>query len=183
MKPNLSRSIGVFALFALACLCTACALTPAHHNTFIGRKGDTFSLSINGTPSERTKAKEWKDSVGRRAGESYWKSASSTGKLCFNADTSEQGFGAFLQMGIQIQEVHPDREHTRWKNYMTNPRPTTATHPPEPIWVPGQDFCPKEFFLTHRLRYKELPKGTYLLTVRYQGTKNWDAKHIWLEVN
>ena len=160
----------------------ACSLAQPDHQTFLHRNGDSFSLSINKKPLERTPERRWLDANGTNAVKSYWSVEDSSGELCFLADTSTSGYGEFLQMGLTITEVRPDRPYARWKKYQTVPRTVTATHPAEPIWVPGKEFCPKEYFLTARLRYQKLPKGFYVVSVRYQGTKNWDVKHVWLEV-
>ena len=41
-----------------------------------------------------------------------------------------------------------------------------------------REYCPTEFTLTERLRYKVLPPGEYVLIVYYHGTKMWGSKEV-----
>ncbi len=158
-----------------------CSVAQPSHQAFLNRTGETIEVSINGTPSKRTELKRWRDVTDTEVEQTHWLRRTSSGRLCFNVKPRTEEFGAFRQMGISIKEFRPDRPSTRWKNYLIKPRPTRG-HQAKPNWLPGQDFCPQEYFLTGRQRYRALPLGSYLITVRYQGEKNWDAQSILVEV-
>jgi hypothetical protein len=171
-------------LYLLTCILylSSCAVIPAHHYDFVNRKGQNFKVRINGTPTRFTGERIWADSRGNRSNSTNWELSTDTGSLCFHVDANIEGFGDFLEMGITLTEYNPDREYIHWKRYTVAPPPVTG-HPPEPLWLPGKNFCIEEFILTHRLRFSKLPAGTYLLGIRYSGEKNWDAQKIYLQIH
>lgn len=160
---------------------SACAVVPAHHQKFVNRTGETLTVEVNGNVTHFTEKQYWNDAHGVTVDTTYWSVSTDSGALCFRVSATPGGFGKFLQMGITLKEYRSDREMSRWKNYKILPRPVTGL-PPEAVWLPGEQFCVEEFLLTHRLRYQKLPSGTYLLTIRYSGEKNWDAQSIKLEI-
>ena len=62
----------------------------------------------------------------------------------------------------------------RWKSYDTVPSQTESMAE----FQTGKGYCPKEFTLTERLRYPNLPPGDYVMRVAYWGVGNWDRQDI-----
>lgn len=156
---------------------TSCAPISESHSAFVGRNGRTFSLKINGTEAVSTPEKDWLDTNGVNSEQTEWSVGPTSGNLCLTVAPQTDLFGEFVQAELIIREYRSDRPYISWKQYGTEPRPSEG-HPPVPNWIPGKAFCPREFFLTPRLRYKALPAGEYIVAVRYYGRNNWDKKSV-----
>jgi hypothetical protein len=147
----------------------------------MSRKGTNLSVTINGVQTSPTAERTIADLDGNYEGDTHYYAAVDSGKLCFQVVPKTEEFGEFYLMGLKIKEIRVDRNPRRWKDYSTIPPPSEG-HPPIANWIPNKPFCPSEYFLTSRLKYKKLPPGQYIVSIRYQGKRNWDMQSIFLEI-
>lgn len=172
----------IFFVTILLLLFSACHAAPRPGSTFMSRKGGNFNVQINGQTTQAIAERRISDLDGNYEGDVNWAAAVKSGKLCFNVSPNTKEFGEFYSIGLIIKEIRVDRHPNRWKQYQTVPRPADG-HPLVANWKPQQEFCPTEYFLSPRLRYKELPSGQYKVSIRFHGKSNWDKQEIFLEIN
>jgi len=148
-------------------------------DALIDRDGRTFQVSINGVPTKREAVKKIMDSAGSEAFEVYWSAKVGKDPLCFAIETKDARLGKPERINILIHEIRADRPSQRWKNYDTVPSTTDNMND----FLTPKGYCPKEYTLTERLRYPNLPPGEYVFRVGYWGVGNWDRQDILVTVS
>ena len=147
---------------------------------FVKRDGSTIEVRLNGTPTEALRPFDIKDSQNVTV-ETVTHQASVSGPICWRVSGLHPGLGSFVQVGLTIREIRNDRPYTRWRDFRAVPDPVDDGRGRK-AWRAGGEYCPREYILTERLRFKTLPPGEYVIGVRYHGQQNWDVQHILLEV-
>lgn len=168
--------------FSSACVSNKQREIPRPHINTNQSRGHLVNLTINGVVPDYSGIHAVTDTNGLSAYHTYWHAtfpAPKAGKLCFSLSGVKQILGKFKQSSFILTEVHPERPYERWKRYTLHPDHTSWMKKSDPE-AEIQEYCPKEFTLTDRLRYKVLPPGEYVLVVYYYGEKLWGSKEILL---
>ena len=164
--------LSLFGLSAFS-VCTANASDP-----LMDRTGSTLSVTIDGTNTKSTPENKIRDTAGIDAYDTFWSAQVAKGPQCFKLAAHDARLGEPEKIDILIHEIRPDRPFQQWKNYKAVPNPAESIS----AFSSEKGFCPKEYILTERLRYPNLPAGEYVLRVAYWGKGNWDRQDILLSV-
>lgn len=158
----------------IACLLlTGCSLK----NSIDGllRDGDNFDLFVDGQLVKKSPETPLYDRSQVSSLTTNW-IAVSTGRICLSLNLKSASIGEFKKAQVIIKEYSPKKSNLDWRQFNPWPMPTSST------LRPGVTFCPDDFFVTERVRFKALPRGKYILSVRIYGTSDWDEKSTYLEV-
>jgi hypothetical protein len=163
---------------------TSCASSEdpdlSYERPFMYRIGTSFTLWVDGRPTQRIPASKVLDVNGSQDAIVNWKVVTD-GKLCLRIEPQHLDLGTYKEAKISIREIRTDRPHTRWRDFRINP-PKNMSSYGAPEFQPGTELCPLDLFLTPRLRFGKLPPGQFVLSVRLYGSKNWDMQEVLLIV-
>lgn len=165
------------SLIALsAALFIGISLSTALADPLMDRTGATLKVLVDGAETKGNSEHKIVDVAGTNAYSTYWTSAAGKSPRCFKVEPLDTRLGAGERINILIHEIRADRPFQQWKDYKVIPDPVPTQ------FSSGEGFCPQEFILTERLRYKSLPPGDYVVRVGYWGVGNWDRQDILLSV-
>ena len=159
------------ALFLL----TGCGMLAPPVSPFLNRTGQTISVTLDSKATRPIAPTHLHDENMASGQIANW-SAESSGKFCIGVKPLHPDMENLKRVEIDIDEIRGDRSAGNWRRFQHNP-PI-----PENLAAELNNYCPKDFFITPRVRFPKLPPGAYAMNVRVYGGKNWDKQTILLTV-